>query len=114
MLAAFAWGFLAASSLIVGGAVALRYRIDDRALGMLMAFGSGVLISAVAYELVQEAFDTAGGSGRVALGLAVGSLTFYAGDALVDRMGGADRKRSDGTQAEGSALAIVLGIVLDG
>src|SRR5438876_10968568 len=114
MLAAFAWGFLAASSLIVGGAVALRYRIDDRALGLVMAFGSGVLISAVSFELVQEAFDTAGGKGSVALGLLAGSTIFFAGDAVIDRMGGEERKDSGGGQAGGSALAIVLGIVLDG
>jgi ZIP family zinc transporter len=114
MLASFAWGLLAASSLVVGGAFALRVAIGERALGLVMAFGSGVLISAVAFELVQEAFDRAGGRGSVALGLCVGSTTFYAGDWLIDRMGGADRKQSDGRQAEGSALAIVLGIVLDG
>ena len=114
MLTSFAWGFVAASSLIVGGAFALRYRISERMLGMTMAFGSGVLISAVAFELVQEAFDRAGGRGSVAIGLAAGSVTFFAGDSFIDRMGGADRKRSGGRQAEGSALAIVLGIVLDG
>ena len=114
MLASFAWGFIAASTLILGGAFALRYRVGERALGMIMAFGSGVLISAVAFELVQEAFNKAGGKGAVALGLCAGSLTFFAGDFLIDRMGGADRKHSGGWQAEGSALAIVLGIVLDG
>jgi ZIP family zinc transporter len=114
MLAAFGWGFLAAATLIAGGAFVLRWRIGDRTLGMIMAFGSGVLISAVSFELVQEAFDTSSGDRRVALGLACGSLTFFAGDLLIDRMGGDERKRSGGKQAEGSALAIVLGIVLDG
>jgi zinc transporter, ZIP family len=114
MLASFAWGFIAASTLILGGAFALRYRVGERTLGMIMAFGSGVLISAVAFELVQEAFNKAGGKGAVALGLCAGSLTFFTGDFLIDRMGGADRKHSGGLQAGGSALAIVLGIVLDG
>ena len=114
VLESFAWGVLAASPLIVGGAVALRWRVEPRLLGWIMAFGSGVLISAVAFELVQEAFRTSSGDGRVALGLIIGSLTFVAGDLLIDRMGGDERKRSGGTQAEGSALAIVLGIVLDG
>jgi ZIP family zinc transporter len=114
MLASFAWGFLAASTLILGGAVALRWRIENRLLGMVMAFGSGVLISAVSFELVQEAFDTNHGEGRVALGLVAGSAVFFTGDALIDRLGGEDRKRADGRQVEGSPLAIVLGIVLDG
>jgi ZIP family zinc transporter len=114
MLTAFGWGFLAASSLILGGALALVWRLGNRPLGLIMGFGSGVLISAVAYELVQEAFDTSAGNGGVALGLITGSLVFFAGDGLIDRMGGSDRKSSGGAQAAGSALAIVLGIVLDG
>jgi ZIP family zinc transporter len=83
-------------------------------LGLIMAFGAGVLVSAVAYELVQEAFDRSAGSGGVALGLLTGALTFFGGDHVIDHLGGADRKRSGGNQADGSALAIVLGIVLDG
>jgi zinc transporter, ZIP family len=114
MLGAFAWGFLAASSLIVGGVVALRYRIGNRALGLVMAFGSGVLISAVAFELVEEASNTADGNGVVGLGLLAGSCVFFAGDTLIDRFGGEDRKHAGGRQAQGSAPAIVLGIVLDG
>jgi zinc transporter, ZIP family len=114
VLAAFGWGFLAAATLIAGGAVALSRPIGERTLGLVMAFGSGVLISAVAYELVQEAFDTSHGDGRVAVGLLAGSAVFFAGDTLIDRSGGEHRKHSGGKQAEGSPLAIVLGIVLDG
>jgi len=114
MGAAFFWGIVASSSLILGGIIALRIDVSRRALGLIMGFGSGVLISAVAYELVQEASDTSAGSGGVALGLLAGCATFFVGDTLIDRMGGADRKASGGEQAGGSALAIVLGIVLDG
>ena len=113
MAASFAWGFLAAVPLIVGGAVALQYRVGERTLGLVMAFGSGVLISAVAFELVQEAWDEGAHAG-VGLGLFAGSLTFWAGDALIARRGGGDRKHSGGRQAEGSPLAIVLGTILDG
>ena len=86
----------------------------ERVLGLVMGFGAGVLISAVAYELVQEAVETSAGSGGVALGLLAGCGTFFLGDTLIDRMGGGERKSSGGEQAGGSALAIVLGIVLDG
>jgi ZIP family zinc transporter len=111
---AFAWGALASTSLIVGGVIALRVRVSNLVLGLVMAFGAGVLISAVAYELVGEAFDTSNGSGGVALGLFAGCVAFSAGDLLIDRLGGAQRKDSGGEQATGSPLAIVLGIVLDG
>ena len=114
MSEAFFWGVLAASSLLLGGLAAIWLPISRRALGLVMAFGAGVLISAVAYELVQEAFVTSHGNWEIALGLGAGSLVFYAGDAWIDRRGGAHRKHSGGRQTEGSGLAIVLGIVLDG
>jgi ZIP family zinc transporter len=111
---AFGWGLLASSSLLLGGLLALSYPIQRRLLGLIMAFGAGVLISAVAYELVLEGYETAAGAGGVAVGLFAGALTFFIGDALIDRMGGEGRKSSRGEQAGGTALAIVLGIVLDG
>jgi zinc transporter, ZIP family len=113
MGAAFGWSFLAASTLILGGAIALHWDIPERVLGLVMAFGSGVLISALAFELVEEAYNKAGGRG-VSLGLLAGSAVFYTGDLLIDRMGGDDRKHSGGKQEGGSGLAITLGIVLDG
>ena len=79
-----------------------------------MAFGAGVLISALAYELFLEATQTTDRARIAAGGLFGGSLTFYIGDTLIDRMGGDGRKSMGGKQAGGVALAIVLGIVLDG
>ena len=114
MAAAFGWGLLAASSLLIGGLLVLRVRVGDRLLGLIMAFGAGVLISAVAYELVEEAFTTSHGAGGVALGLPAGALVFFLGDEVIDRMGGSARKSMTGQQEAGTALAIVLGIVLDG
>jgi zinc transporter, ZIP family len=111
---AFAWGLIAASSLLLGGLLALRRPMGLRPLGLIMAFGAGVLISAVAYELVEDAFGYAGGSGAVALGLFAGAFTFYFGDVAIDRFGGDGRKSAAGGQDAGSALAIVLGTVLDG
>jgi ZIP family zinc transporter len=111
---AFFWGAVAASSLLLGGMAAIWVPIGRRALGLIMAFGAGVLISAVAYELVEEAFETSHGNFEVALGLAVGAVVFFLGDAWIDHRGGADRKRSGGQTADGSGLPIVLGIVLDG
>jgi ZIP family zinc transporter len=114
MSEAFLWGLLSASSLLLGGLAALRFRIGSRLLGLVMAFGAGVLISAVAYELVDEAFTTGKGAGGVASGLAAGALVFFVGDTIIDQMGGAGRKSMAGGHEAGTALAIVLGIVLDG
>lgn len=107
------WGLVAGSSLLIGGVIASFRPVGQRALGLIMAFGSGVLISAVAYELVEEGFAASDGSG-IWIGLLAGSVTFYAGDELLSRAGARDRKRSHGGHEDSSALAIVLGIVLDG
>ncbi|MET0766441.1 MAG: ZIP family zinc transporter [Aeromicrobium sp.] len=114
MTEAFLWGALAASSLMIGGVLALAFRVSGRLLGLVLGFGAGVLISAVAYELVEEAFTASEGSTWVAVGLFAGALVYFAGDELIDRRGGEKRKSMGGEQEEGTALAIVLGIVLDG
>ena len=114
MGAAFGWGTLAASSLVIGAIIALLFRISLRTIGLIMGFGSGVLISAVAFDLVQEAFDKSSGHGWVAGGLFAGCLVFFGGDWLIDHLGGSQRKDPSGDQAGGSALSIVLGSVLDG
>jgi ZIP family zinc transporter len=64
--AAFGWGLPAASSLVLGAAIALRVSIGLRTIGLFMGFGSGVLISAVAFDLVEEAVDKASGARRAA------------------------------------------------
>jgi ZIP family zinc transporter len=114
MASAFGWGTLAASSLVLGAIVALRVRIGLRAIGLIMAFGSGVLISAVAFDLVEEAADMETGHWAVLVGIFAGCGVFFVGDLLIDRLGGENRKDASGDQASGSALAIVLGTVLDG
>jgi ZIP family zinc transporter len=105
---------LAASSLVIGSLVAIWFKISLRPIGLIMGFGAGVLISAVAFDLVEEAAGQSSGYGAVALGLFVGCGVFFGGDWLISRLGGADRKDPTGDQQSGSALAIVLGTVLDG
>lgn len=107
------WTLLAAGSLLVGTALAFLLRPSQRTIGLVMAFGAGAMISAISFELVEEALE-AGVPVLAGLGLAAGALTFYIGDRLIDRAGGANRKRSSGEQSGGSPLAIVLGAVLDG
>ena len=114
MGAAFGWGTLAASSLVIGAVGALVFRIDRRTIGLIMGFGAGVLISAVAFDLVEEAVNTSTEQWAVLVGIFAGCGVFFGGDSLIDRLGGEHRKDSGGDQSSGSALAIVLGTVLDG
>jgi ZIP family zinc transporter len=114
MAASFGWGTLAASSLVIGAIIALRFKIGLRAIGLIMGFGAGVLISALAFDLVEEGADKASGSGWAVAGLFAGCLVFFGGDRLIDNLGGSQRKDATGDQSGGSPLAIVLGTVLDG
>ena len=114
MAAAFGWGTLAASSLVIGALVALWFRISLRAIGLIMAFGAGVLISAVAFDLVEEAAQKSTGRGWAIAGLFAGCAVFFLGDKLIDRYGGSERKDPAGGQESGSPLSIMLGTVLDG
>ncbi|OWY59717.1 hypothetical protein B7486_73075, partial [cyanobacterium TDX16] len=92
MIEAALWGAVAASSLLVGAELAFHLRISQRTVGLVMAFGVGALISAVSYELVDEALGHSEGW-IVAVWLAVGALTYFVGDVLVERSGGANRLR---------------------
>jgi ZIP family zinc transporter len=114
VLSAFLWGFIAAFSLVIGGLIASWMTIRQRTLGLIMAFGAGVLISAVAYELVFEAVSTAAATGYPVLGLFAGAATFFFIDRYVSGM--ADSKADSAGSGDASSLVVpmVLGIILDG
>lgn len=114
MWASFGWGTLAASSLVVGAVIAMLFHVSHRWIGLIMGFGAGVLISAVAFDLVEEATAAATSNWPIFLGIFSGCGVFYGGDLLIDRLGGQGRKNPAGGDEDGSALAIVLGTVLDG
>jgi ZIP family zinc transporter len=117
--AAAFWGFFAAGSLLLGAALALWRPWSRRTIGLVMAFGTGVLFSSVAFDLVEDALET-GGGGPTTGGIALGAVAYFAGDMAVSRRGGADRKSAAGdggstaTDEEGNPAAIVVGAVLDG
>ncbi len=107
------WGLVGASALIVGAEVAFGFKLSRMTIGLIMAFGVGALISAVSFELVAPAIETAE-VWQVAVGLGLGSATFFIGDRLIARLGGSNRKSKDGEPDDDSGLGIVLGTVLDG
>ncbi|MBP1703527.1 MAG: zinc transporter ZupT [Chloroflexi bacterium] len=109
MFLAFFWGGLAAASLLIGYALAAR-GLSNRAIGMVMGFGAGALISAIAYELIPESVL---GRGGMPLAFGLGALTFFAGDWIIDHRGGSDRTDITGAQTGGSGAAIFIGTLLD-
>jgi ZIP family zinc transporter len=118
VLAAAFWGAVGAASLLIGAVIALRLRPSAHVTGLVMGFGAGALLSAVAYELVPEAALAGAG---VPLAVGAGALVFFGADWLVDRQGGAGRKDVSGADGgaepgsgAGTGRAILLGTLLDG
>jgi zinc transporter, ZIP family len=112
-LEAAGWGAIAASSLVIGAWIALVRHVEKRPLGLVMAFGSGVLLSSVSFELVEEAVNIAGQI-PMTIGLALGAIVFFLGDRAIDQMGAAGMGSVRGPTSPNSGLAIVLGAALDG
>ena len=114
MINAFFWGFIATFSLFIGGLIGILFKIGKRSLGLIMAFGAGVLFSAVAYELVFKSIKASIGSGASLLGILSGAITFFLIDLLISKMGASGRKNIKGMHNENMALPIVLATILDG
>ncbi|HET6746033.1 MAG TPA: ZIP family zinc transporter [Candidatus Limnocylindria bacterium] len=109
MLEAGLWALAAASTLVVGAVIGLAAKVPRRIVGLVMAFGVGALISALAFDLTEEAFRI-GGTLPVAAGLGAGALTFYAGNQLINQK----RRGAKVSKPDGNGAAIVLGALLDG
>ena len=114
MASAFLWGLLAASSLVLGGLLASWVPLRKRTLGVILAFGAGVLLSATAYELVFEAVRLAKGSGFPALGFFGGAATFFVADQLIDRLGDGQPNADNAAAQSTLVVPLVLGATLDG
>lgn len=78
------FGAVASSALVIGALLGVRLDFPKRFLAVLLAFASGALITALAFELFEDAYEK-GGIGRAAIGLFVGAAVFTALSALLDR-----------------------------
>ncbi|HET8938763.1 MAG TPA: hypothetical protein VFN67_35200 [Polyangiales bacterium] len=117
-LVAGLWGCLAGSALLLGAFIGYFAHLPQRFVAAVMAVGAGVLISALSFELMQEAADR-GGMKPAAVGFVAGALVYSVANLLVSRYGAKHRKRSGEQQpsedeAQGSGVAIAVGALLDG
>lgn len=111
--AALWWGAFSSAALYVGQALAGPLEHRSKITGLLMGFGAGTMLSAVAYELVPQANLTDGWA--MGVGFTFGALTYYVADRIIDSTGGDNRIDLDGTDAiGGSGAAMFLGALLDG
>ncbi len=110
------WGLLGGSALVLGAAIAYLADVPARLVAAVMAFGSGVLISALSFDLMEEAMES-GGFAATAFGFLAGAAAFTAANIVISRRGGQHRKRSGDHQqksGKGGGVAIAVGALLDG
>ena len=111
------WGAVAGSALLIGALIGYFTDVPQRVVAGVMAFGAGVLISALSLDLMTEAYAR-GGFDAVAIGFLVGAGVYSAANWLLARKGAKHRKRSGAQPSEqqhaGSGMAIAIGALIDG
>jgi zinc transporter, ZIP family len=124
--ASLGWGLVVGASLLTGALVAVVLRLPERVAALVTSFGGGILVAAVAFELVPEA-DEGAGAAVTTLGLLAGMVVFVAADAWLTRDPGMEAMRRSGhAAAAGQAMpvhehaeaargeAIAAGLFVDG
>lgn len=112
------WGLLAGAALVIGAGLGYLVRVPAKLVATIMAFGSGVLLSAVSFELIDEA-HARGGLSATAVGALAGAVVYTGANTALARRGARHRKRSGDQQPSeadqgGSGTAIAMGALLDG
>jgi len=114
------WGFVGGSALVLGALLGWFVQLPQRMIAAIMAVGSGILISAVAFDLMDEAFRE-GGMDSTAAGFLGGAVLYTIANIAISRQGAKHRKRSGfnpkasqpSADADGG-VAIAVGALLDG
>lgn len=102
MATSLLFGIVASSALIIGSFIGVRFELPKRVLAILLSFAAGSLITALSFELFQDAYEH-GGIWRAALGLLVGAVVFTALSALLDRWAQAGSHTLPADEYPGSA-----------
>jgi len=111
--AALFWGLASSAALFLGQWLAKPLGKSERAIGLMMGFGGGTLLAAVAYELIPE--ENIDNGWQIIAAALVGALAYYVGDRVIDSRGGEHRVTiAQGKASEGSGMAMFLGALLDG
>lgn len=129
MLTALLYGFLASAGLLVGAVVGIFAVPPRRIVAGIVAFGSGILVSTLTFDLMEEAFET-GSTAHVIGGFLAGAVLYVAANTVLDRMAaqspkregrdmsdvvpGAAAKPETPTEHAVSSMALVVGALIDG
>lgn len=97
MTQAVIFGLLGSSALLLGALVGGRFQVPKRVLAAMLAFASGALITALAFELFEDAHEQ-GGLWRAGLGLILGAVVFTILSARLDRVAAAGDGEARGSE----------------
>ena len=78
------FGVVTSSALVLGAFVGVRFELPKRVLAIILSFAAGALITALTFELFEDAFER-GGIWLAAGGLFFGAVVFTVLSALLDR-----------------------------
>ena len=106
MLSAFIFGLAASSALVIGAVAGAYWTPPRRLLATALAFASGALVTALAFDLFQESFER-GGAWLSSVGLLLGAAAFVVADEALDRY-------IKGAGSGVSAFALLAAVTLDG
>jgi ZIP family zinc transporter len=106
MPGALLFGLAASSALVIGGVAGAFWRPPRSLVAVALAFASGALITALAFDLFEESFK-AGGVWFSGVGLLVGAAAFVAADELLDR-------HIEGAGGGVPGFVILAAVTLDG
>jgi ZIP family zinc transporter len=116
---AFLWGLVVGSGLIIGAVISYFFNLPHRLVAAVMGFGGGVLISVLAFELIEEAYIHGGLTSSVT-GFLAGAILFSAANWILSIRGAKHRKRCSKCivqfaehKAQGNELAIAFGSIID-
>jgi zinc transporter, ZIP family len=114
------WGFIASIPLLIGSMIASIFNLPKQVIAIIMAFGSGVLVVALAFSLIEEAFNLSESIASVIIGFVLGGLSYTLANYVLNKKSHGStkhRKKSHGENAGGgkgaSGLALLVGSVMD-
>ena len=105
------WGAISGSAVFLGALAALFFHVKKRIISDIMAFGTGILIGAASYELLEDSVHN-GGLKATAIGFTLGALIFTILNYFVSKKG-ADQRKHSTQNTKGAGLAIFIGTVMD-
>jgi zinc transporter, ZIP family len=106
------WGAFAGSSILIGALIGLYTDLPKKVTGLIMSFGTGVLIGAASFELLIEAVKEDGVL-TTSIGFLSGAFVFTISELLITKKGGNERKRTRKSSDNHSGLSIFIGTIID-